>query len=129
MAVVIGIDYGDRKVGLAVSSGSLATPLGVVRYSDANELIEKIKNVALAQKAQKLVLGVSEGKSAEKSRQFGQKLSRNLGIPVEFVDETLSTQAVQALAIEAGIKRKKRRAMEDAFAAAFILQSYLDSLQ
>lgn len=127
MAIVLGIDYGDKKVGLAISSGSLATPLKVIKYSDVSELIEKIKNIVLQQKAEKLVLGVSEGKSAEKSREFGHKLSKELNLPVEFVDETLSTQAVQALAIEAGMKRKKRKTMEDAFAAAFILQSYLDS--
>jgi len=123
----LGIDYGDAKVGIALAEGPLASPLAVIRYKNYEELIAKIKKVLEDEGVEEIVVGVSEGESAEKSREFGIRLSEALSVPVNFVDETLSSQDAQKLSVEAGMKRKKRRGMEDAFAATLILQSYLDS--
>ncbi len=122
----MGIDYGRKKVGLAVSEGRLAEPFLVLRYDDEEELIKKIKALVEKETIETTVVGVSEGKSEEEAREFGQKLAR-AGIKVVFFDETLSTLSAQELSREAGIKRKKRRALEDAFAASVMLQSYLES--
>ncbi len=127
MEKILGIDYGLKKVGLAVSVGTLASPLKVIRYSSLEQLVIEIKQTAEKENIEVLVVGVSEGKSAESARKFGGVLAEELNLPVNFVDETLSTQDVQRLTQEAGMKRKKRKEMEDAFAAALILQSYLDS--
>jgi putative Holliday junction resolvase len=125
--MLLGIDYGDSKIGLAISSGVVAAPLSVVRYKDQNELLRRLKKISEEERAEKLVVGISEKDSEQKARDFGEKLSKHLGLPVEFADETLSSKDAQMLSIEAGIKRKKRKNMEDAFAAALILQGYLDS--
>lgn len=127
MGRVLGIDFGEAKLGLAVSSGSLAVPLAVLRYEDIKMLADKIGRVVWEYEVEKIVVGLSEGKSAKKASDFGNKLAGKLGLPVYFVDETLSSSDAQALAIEAGITRSKRKKMEDAFAAALILQKYLDS--
>jgi RNase H-fold protein (predicted Holliday junction resolvase) len=75
---------------------------------------------------EKIVLGISEGKMGEESREFGRKLEKKLKIPMIFQDETLTTHEAQKLSIEAGMKRKKRKTLEDAFSATLILQAYLD---
>lgn len=123
---LLGIDYGRAKVGLAVSEGILAEPLSVIRYEDEKELFENIRAIADKERIDKMVVGVSEGKSAEEARSFGDKL-RSMGVEVAFFDETLSTVSAQELSREAGIGRKKRKALEDAFAASVMLQSFLDS--
>ena len=122
----MGIDFGRAKIGLAVSEGLLAEPYSVVRYEDEKELLEKIKVLVDKEKIDKVVVGVSEGKSAEEATSFGEKL-REMGLEIAFFDETLSTVSAQELSREAGMKRKKRKALEDAFAASVMLQSFLDS--
>jgi putative transcription antitermination factor YqgF len=75
-----------------------------------------------------VVVGLSEGKVARSARLFGEKISKRAGVRVDYFDETLTTYEAKSLALKSGIKRKKRTNMEDAFAAAIILQNYLESL-
>ena len=123
---LLGIDFGRAKIGLAVSEGFLAEPYSVIRYEDEKEVLEKIKVLVDKEKIDKVIVGVSEGKSAEEATSFGEKL-RELGLEIIFFDETLSTVSAQELSREAGMKRKKRKALEDAFAASVMLQSFLES--
>lgn len=119
---ILGIDYGRSKVGLAIAEGPLAQPMGVIRYSNLGELIVKIRNIIEDDDIDKVIVGVSEGEMAKESKEFAKSIGA-----LTF-DETLSTWEAQKLSIEAGIRRKKRQQMEDAYAATIMLQGYLDSL-
>ena len=123
---LLGVDYGERKVGLALAISALAEPLTVIHYSEESELISKIKRIVDEEGIEKIVIGVSEGNSEESARQFGTHLASYLQIAIEYEDETLSTEDVQRMTLEAGIKREKRHKFEDAYAATIILQNYLD---
>lgn len=122
---ILGIDYGKRKIGLAVSEGRLALPYKVLRAS-WQDAVRKITDIVRREGIDEIVIGVSEQRTQEE-RRFVSVLKKLLDIPIKEWDETLTTQGAQALAIEAGIPRKKRKRMEDAFAAALMLQSYLDA--
>jgi len=122
---IIALDYGKKKIGIAFASTIISEPLTVLRYNDENKVIEEIKEIVKKFNAKKVILGVSEGKSAEESREFGNKLI-NSGISIEYVDETLTTKEAQKYSIEAKVGRKKRRELEDAYAAAVMLQCYLE---
>lgn len=132
MNKVLGIDYGRKKIGIAIADGPLAEPLEVIRFENEEDALEKVSSsfakASEDKKVSKVVLGVAEGKMAEEQREFGKKLEKRLGIPVTFQDETLTTQEAQELSIKAGIKRKKRKGLEDAYSAALILQNYLEGL-
>lgn len=117
---ILGIDYGRSKIGLAIAEGPLAQPMGVIRYSNLGELIVKIKNIIEDDDIDKVIVGVSEGEMAKESKEFAKSIGA-----LTF-DETLSTWEAQKLSIEAGIRRKKRQQMEDAYAATIMLQGYLD---
>jgi len=127
---ILGIDYGLKKVGLAVGDmdSKLAIPLGVARFNYVKELMEKVEQAVQVEQVDKVVLGVSEGEIGKSSREFGRKLEEKLGIEVVFQDEVMTTQDAQKLSQEAGMKRVKRKGMEDAFAATLILQSFFDSV-
>ncbi len=132
MSKVLAIDYGKSKIGLAIgdSKSRLAEPLLVIRFKSEGEAIEKIKQVVeeiQGKKVSRVVVGISEGDMAEETRLFVRQLRKKLRLPVIFQDETLTTQEARRLALRAGIKRKRRKGMEDAYAATLILQSYLDS--
>jgi putative Holliday junction resolvase len=125
---LLGIDYGRRKIGLAVgdSESKFAEPLSVIRFENEDQAVLKIGQLAKIEKVEKVVLGVSEGKMGEETKLFGKEVEKNLGVPVVFQDETLTTQDALNLSIEAGINRKKRKSLEDAYAACIILQYYLE---
>jgi len=122
----LAIDWGESKIGLAVSAGKLADPFEVIKYKDEKALIDRLCRIVLKKKVEKIIVGVSEGKSAKKARRFGKHLAEAVKLPVEFVDETLTSKDAMQMAIEAGVPRDRRAKMEDAFAAAIILQRYLD---
>ncbi len=124
---ILGIDYGRSKVGLALADGPLAEPLKVIRYKDGDLLINEIKKIIEKEEIEKVVVGVSEGEMGEESKNFALAISHlPLAISVETFDETLTSHDAQTLSIEAGIGRKKRKEMEDAYAAAIMLQNYLN---
>jgi putative holliday junction resolvase len=123
----LGIDYGRRKIGLAVSEGIIAEPYKVIRYDNQEELVNKVEQVIKVELVERVVLGISEGNMGKETEEFAKKLESRIKTPVVLQDETLSTQSAQELSQSAGIKRKKRKEMEDAYSAAIILQDYIDN--
>jgi putative holliday junction resolvase len=116
---LLGIDFGESKIGLAYADVGIAEPLRVIYKPD---LLTKIINVCHLLQIEKIIIGVSEGKSAEKTIQFGAQLMNLVSLPIEYQDETLTTQDAIAKMKEIG----KRVKDEDAISAALILQNYLD---
>ena len=126
---ILGVDFGRAKIGLALgdTNSRLADPLRVIRYQSPEDVLEKIAQIVESEQIEKIVVGVADGKVAKQSREFGNQLQVRTHTPVIFQDETLTTLDAQKLSIEAGIKRGKRRKLEDAYSAALILQTWLDS--
>lgn len=135
MPRIVGIDYGRVRVGIALSDERkiLAQPL--MRLELDKAFFSKLKS-ELAKKGpvEKAVVGLplqmngKEGEMAAEVRRFGQALEKELGIPVLFWDERLTTAQVERSLKEAEMSRKKRAEKNDALSAVVILQSYLDSL-
>ena len=117
---ILGIDYGRKKIGLAVSEGVLTEPWKVLRVNNLNDSIQKIEKEIEIEKPDRVVVGVSEGEMGLESKKFAEMVG------AETFDETLSTHRAQELSMQANIPRKKRKNLEDAYAAAVMLQSYLD---
>ena len=127
---ILGIDYGRKKIGIAIgdTDSRLSEPYMVIRFSKQEEAIKKVEQVIQLEKVEKVVVGVSEGEMEKETREFGKMLQEKLNLPVVFHDETLSTHDAQELSIKAGIRRKKRKGMEDAYAASVILQNFLEKI-
>ena len=121
------IDFGLKKTGFAIADGNLSEPYVVFRHRDVGVLKKRVREIVQKEKIEKIVVGISENRMAEKTRRFWKGMKNNLAIPIVFQDETLSTKKAQMKSIEAGVGRKKRKEMEDAYAAALILQDYLDN--
>lgn len=118
----LGIDFGLRRTGLATSEGNLASPYKVIKVRDFNDLLEKIKKESAG--FDRLVVGMPEGKMGQTVLKFTNALKK-AGIDVEGVEETLSSQKALRYMVKLGIPRKKRK-VNDATAAAIILQDWLD---
>ena len=127
---LIGIDYGGRRIGIAVSeSGVLASPHSVVPNDD--QIVSRIGEIAAAVGAETIVVGVARRSRSTSGEQkfadFAERLRQKTCRPVVLWDETLSTvEAAEKLAA-AGRRRSRGKNDIDMYAAAVILQSYLDA--
>ena len=132
MTRYLGLDYGDKRIGLAISDplGSMAMPRNFIPNSKA--AIQHIKRIVKEDDIAAIVLGLprqmdgQDSKTTQKVRVWGEKLAAQCQVKVIFQDERLSTQAVERELIGHDLSRKKRKTVIDSQAAAFILQGFLD---
>lgn len=119
---ILGIDFGEKHIGLAV--GSTETRIAEALKKELKpEQVMEIGNICRTENVEKIVMGISEGKSAKKTMEFADIIEKNLGIQVEFYDETLSTQ--DAIGELSHLSMKKRRKLEHSVAATVVLQNWL----
>ena len=133
----LGIDFGDRRVGLAISdlNKEIAFPRDFLLYKKIDQLIKEIKSLCEEEGVIKIVIGLpiqmdgTFGERVIKTQKFGQKIKEIIpGVDVEYFDERLTTQIATQLLHEQGIKAKDHKDKNDAISAHLILQAYLDSL-
>ncbi len=133
---VLGLDLGEKTIGLALSDASLivATPMQTIRRTKFTADAEKLTRLVAEHDVAGLVIGLpvnmdgSEGPRCQSVRQFGANLLAKIDIPVAFWDERLSTAAVTRTLLEADVSRARRAQVVDKMAAAYILQGVLDFL-
>ena len=136
---VLGLDYGSKTVGVAVSDPMGLTAQGVetIWRKQENKLrqtLARIEELAAEYQAEKIVLGLPKnmnntiGERAEKTLEFREMLERRTGLPVVMWDERLTTVEAERTLMEASVRRENRKQYLDQLAAVFILQGYLDSL-
>ncbi len=134
---IMGLDFGSKTVGVAVSDALLLTAQGVeiIRRKEENKLrrtLARIEELIVEYGVEEIVLGLpkhmngSEGVRAELTEEFRDKLERRTGLPVVMWDERLTTVSADKVMMEAGIRREHRKEYVDMLAAVFILQGYLD---
>ncbi len=130
--VILGIDYGQKRTGLAVARERIAFEYRTLTTTDADSLVEEIGHICQKEKVEKVVIGLAKtatgelGFQAKREQEFGEKLKAKVDIPVVFQDEILSTREAERILVEQKIKGKKAVVQKDAKAAQLILQSYLD---
>ncbi len=132
---VIAIDPGTKRVGVAVSdpTGTIAQALTTVQAEPRDTLAERLTQIATHQEATRIVVGLprrldgSYGPEAKSARELADELRQASSLPVELVDERLTTVAAERSLVAGGMRRAKRRASVDRVAATLLLQSHLDS--
>lgn len=132
MTRYLGIDYGTKRVGIAISDGLglTARPLEVVARG---EVVERVADIVASYDVTRLIIGLPtalgghEGASAEGARDLGRELAAATGVDIEFVDEKFTSRMAEEALLDSGMKRRRRRETVDKVAAAIILQAYLDT--
>ena len=136
---IMGLDYGSKTVGVAISDplGITAQAIETICRKDENKLRKtcaRIEELIGEYEVEQIVLGLPKhmnndiGNRAEKSIEFGQMLERRTGLKVVMWDERLTTVEAERTLMEASVRRENRKQYLDQLAAVFILQGYLDSL-
>ena len=132
--IILSVDYGDSRTGIAIcdKDETLAFPVCVIHEKYQPKLIEKISQIALERKPQMIVVGYpvnmdgTIGERAEKCAEFAEKLGQETGIETVCRDERCTTLSASRLLSDAEVWGKKRKNVIDAVAATEILQQFLD---
>ena len=130
--VILGIDFGQKRTGLAIAREGVAFEYETLSGADLNSLMEGVGQICQKEKVEKVVIGLaktSKGKvgfQAKKQQEFGVRLRKKLNIPIVFQDEILSTREAARILREQKTKREKIPEQVDSKAAQLILQAYLD---
>jgi len=135
---IMGLDYGSKTVGVAISDALCLTAQGkeIVRRKSENKLrqtLARLEELIAEYEVSEIVLGFPKnmnntiGDRAEKSLEFQEMLKRRTGLPVVMWDERLTTVEAHRTLMEVGVRRENRSKYVDEIAAVFILQSYLDA--
>ncbi len=132
---ILAVDPGSKRVGLAVSdpTATIAQALSTVPAEPAATLASRLAEIAKAQDARRIVVGLPlrldgrRGPEAVAAKELADRLRQESGLPVELVDERLTTAAAERSLIAGGVRREKRRLSVDRVAAALLLQGHLDA--
>ncbi len=136
---IMGLDFGSKTVGTAVSDPLLVTAqsLEIIRRKSPDKLrrtLARIQELAAEYEVGKIVLGYpknmnnTEGERCEKTKEFKRMVEQRTNLPVILWDERLSTVAADRIMMDSGVRRENRKEYVDKIAAGIILQGYLDSL-
>lgn len=136
---ILGLDYGSKTVGVAVSDplGFTAQGVEIIRRKSENKMrqtLARIEELIAQYQVEEIVLGLPKnmnntlGDRAEKSLELKETLERRTGLPVVLWDERLTTVSANRVLMETGVRRENRKEHVDEIAAVFILQGYLDYL-
>ena len=137
---VMGLDYGDKTVGVALSDALLITaqPLVTIereRWNKLRKTYQQLEAIIAENEVEKIVVGKplnmngTEGERVERTRAFIEELSKRTGLEIVEVDERLTTVEADRILADTGVAASGRKEYIDKMAAAIILQSYLDGLK
>ncbi|WP_375691532.1 Holliday junction resolvase RuvX [Pseudooceanicola sp. LIPI14-2-Ac024] len=137
MAPIVGLDLGDKTIGVAISDRllSVATPVTTIRRKKFTQDAEALAKLLRDREIAGIVLGLprnmdgSEGPRCQSTRAFARNFTRVLELPTTYWDERLSTVAAERALLEADTSRRKRAEVIDHVAAGYILQGALDRLR
>jgi len=131
---VLGIDFGERRIGLAISDadGVFAMPLRTIERTNDHQAIQEIQEIVRQEEVGRIVIGeprTSQGERGDAARRVGNfagKLEESIGIPVARVDEALTTREAATRLREAGLDPRRNPGKLDSVAAQLLLQDALD---
>jgi putative holliday junction resolvase len=131
---ILAVDPGSKRVGLAVSdpTETIAQALSTIPAEPGDTLATRLAEIAKAHEARRIVVGLplrlngTRGPEAAAAKQLADALRQASGLPVELVDERMTTAAAERSLIAGGVRREKRRLVVDGVAATLLLQGHLD---
>tara|TARA_Y100001935_G_scaffold155915_1_gene128433 strand:- start:1848 stop:2258 length:411 start_codon:yes stop_codon:yes gene_type:complete len=132
---VLGIDYGDRRIGIAISDPLqiIASPLKVINCKEQQQIINEIRNITDSYNIDTVVVGLpltlkgKHSKQTEKTIKFIENIKKNINVSTKTVDERMTSLEAEKILIQKGIKTGHNKSKIDLTAAVIILQEYLDS--
>lgn len=132
---ILGLDLGEKRIGVAISDplGLTAQGLMVLAYQNRNEALQKLAALCLEHGVTRIVVGLplnmdgSRGPAVSAVEKFSAALKSKTGLPVTYIDERLTTRAAEKTLIGGNVRRRARKEVKDMLAAVLILDTYLSN--
>ena len=132
----MGVDYGDKRIGIALTDSLciISSPFEVYKNIGEEDALKHLNSIIKEYDVDEVAMGLpinmdgTEGERALLHRQFGEKLERLSNVKVHFIDERLTSAEAEEILISSGVRREKRKELIDKIAAQIILQTYINSL-
>lgn len=130
MSKFLGLDIGEKRIGLAISEDHLAAPYGLIQNDDLSRVISEIGRILRAEKIEKIIVGIPKNKDtvqADKIHKFAIELTKNLNVEIIYVDETLSSREAERRlkSLNLDPRTEKYRGKIDKLAAQLLLEQFL----
>ncbi|MDP6629308.1 MAG: Holliday junction resolvase RuvX [Candidatus Marinimicrobia bacterium] len=137
MGRFLAIDHGNKRVGLALSDPMkiIAKPFRTLTFTDASELLNSLRDIIESESVEQIILGLPRGMKGQDTAQtkvvlaFAEQLKSALDIPIELIDERLSSVSAEKALIQQEVKTGHNKGRIDETAAAIFLQQYLDQIR
>lgn len=137
MPIILGLDIGDARTGVAISDelGIAAHPLCTIQRRSRKALLAELQELATVHKVEKIVVGLplqlngKTGTQAQRIKKFAEKLEQQVNLPIVFWDESFTSVEATQILRDTKKRRKKRKQVIDQVAAVLILEGYLDELR
>jgi putative Holliday junction resolvase len=134
---ILCLDYGDRRIGIAVSDllNITAQPIGYITINGDRDAISQIKSYITQFQIKKIVLGLpknmdgSEGERALKTRRFADKLTESFGVAIDYFDERLTSVSADRALNDLNVSGRNKKGKTDTLSAVIILQNYMCMLK
>jgi putative Holliday junction resolvase len=134
MGILMGIDYGVKRIGIAISNPerTMSVPLTVIEVKPDSSHLKAVEKIANDYKVEEIIIGMpynmdgTEGDSSKKAMAFSELIKTRLEIPVKYYDERLTTFEAHNLLASINMDNRKRLKVVDSLAAKIILQGYMD---
>ena len=134
MARYLGIDFGEKRVGIAITdpTRTIAQPFKTIHYTSLKKLVTEIKAILAEKEVAKIILGLplsmkgADSAQTQVVRDFADRLRNSCHVPVELLDERLTTVQAHQVMHQMGKKPSRHRDKVDQIAAQYILQTYID---
>ena len=132
---ILGIDYGDRRIGLAIGESEVAIATGLPtleRARASDDVIEPLRRLCSEHGVARIVVGLpinmdgSRGEMAREVEAFADRIRRETDLPTQLFDERLTSREADRVLLEANLSRKRRKELRDSLSAVLILQGHLD---
>lgn len=132
---IMGLDYGEKRIGVAVSDelGITAQGITVIKRSNLEKDILELQELITKYEVEEIIVGIPKnmdgtlGKMAEEVKKFVNELKDFTSVPVKLQDERLTSKAAERTLLEGDVSRKRRKEVIDKLAAVYLLQGYLDT--
>lgn len=133
----MGVDYGDRRIGIALSDPLciISSPYEVYQNRGEEDAIKHLDQIIKENNVDEIAFGLplnmdgTEGERAKLHRAFGERLASYSGVKVHFIDERLTSAEAEDILISSGVRREKRKELIDKIAAQLILQTFIENLK
>lgn len=128
---ILGLDIGQKRIGMAVATEGAIASFGIMENKNLSEVIQTIGQISREEHIEKIIVGLPRYHNtlqADKIRKFALELAKSLALPVDFVDETLTSKEAERMLAETGIDPQSKKFKEevDKLSAKMILEQYLN---